>query len=360
MKKIIVNGKFLLHKTTGVERHAREILQELDKQIANEDIVLAIPKGSKDIPNYQNIKIEQVGLLTNNLWEQISFPIYVKKNKAISLNLCNASPLIDPGVVNIHDVKVKAKPEYFNKIFSAWYNLLFKNDVKRAKYIITVSNFSKKEIIKYFHADENKITVIPNAWQHYEKIKYDENALNKYNLKRNDYYFSMSSLEPNKNFKWIAEVAKKNPNQEFAIAGSINSKVFSEGLGFDCPNNMKLLGFVSDEEAKTLMRDCKAFIFPTYYEGFGLPPMEAISAGCKSVIVSDSEVMHEIFGDGVEYIDPDIYELDDTLVDLNKDKILSMYSWSKSANLLMNLLHKVGGVVYNLLLNRHQDETFCV
>lgn len=86
--------------------------------------------------------------------------------------------------------------------------------------------------------------MIPNAWQHYERIAYDENALNKYGLEEGNYYFSMCSLEPNKNFKWIAEEAKENSDAIFAVAGSINKKVFADGLGFDCPENMKLLGYV--------------------------------------------------------------------------------------------------------------------
>lgn len=105
---------------------------------------------------------------------------------------------------------------------------------------------------------------------------------------------------------------------------------------------MKLLGFVSDEEAKTLMRDCSAFLFPTFYEGFGIPPLEAISAGAKQVVVSDTDVMHEIFGDGVVYVDPndcnialsDFPEISETQV----YGLLAKYSWKKSAETLLELL----------------------
>lgn len=345
MKNVIVNGRFLLHRTTGVERYAREILQELDKIVAKGEIKLAVPPEVKEISDYKNIKVIKIGMLHNILWEHISFPLYVAKNKGISLNLCNVSPLISPGIVCIHDVKIKAKPEYFSKKFLLWYNLLFWNASKRAKKIITVSKFSKNEIMKYYHVPNDRITVIPNAWQHYQRIRYDENALIKYDLNKNDYYFSMCSLEPNKNFKWIAEVAKRNPEQVFAVAGSINEQVFAEGLGFECPNNMKLLGYVSDEEAKTMMRDCKAFLFPTFYEGFGIPPLEAISAGAKCVVVSNTEVMHEVVGDSVVYIEPNEYKLPELLGDCNKSiEILEKYSWSNSSELLKHLLEVEMGV----------------
>lgn len=345
MKSVIINGKFLTQRVTGVQRYAREIVAELDKQLNSESelsVVIAVPKDASDVPDYKNIKVVRVGHLKGIAWEQISLPIYAA-GKGTLLNLCNVSPLVSPGIVAIHDVKIKARPQDFSKKFLMWYNLLFSNATKRAKKIITVSEFSKKEIEKYYSVDPDRIVVVPDAWQHYERIGYDDNALEKYELEKNNYYFSMCSLEPNKNFKWIAEVAKRNPDQLFAVSGSINEKVFADGLGFECPENMKLLGYVSDEEAKTLMRDCKAFLFPTFYEGFGIPPLEAMSAGAKQVVVSDTEVMHEIFGDSVVYISPNDYGVDLDNVSSAKGRNnskapLDKYSWTKSAGILLRAI----------------------
>lgn len=337
--KVVVNGRFLLKKVTGVERYAREILLELDKIIKNDEIEIAIPPGVVEIPDYKNIKIVKVGKFRDKLWEHISFPIYVKKRNAISLNLCNVAPLISPGIVCIHDMKPKAHPEYFSKKFRLWYDLLFFNETKRAKKIITVSEFSKKEIMKYYKVSSDRIIVIPNAWQHYDRIDFDENTLIKYKLTKGDYFFAMGSMEPNKNFKWIAKMAKNKPDKTFAIAGSINPKVFADGLGFECPLNMKLLGYVSDQEAKTLMRDCEAFLFPSIYEGFGIPPLEALSVGCKCIVVSDTEIMHEIFNDSVIYIQPYIYDYSKYSFKNNKDNtILLKYSWELSAKKLLNYI----------------------
>lgn len=333
MSKIIINGRFLTQRITGVQRYAREICLELDKIIKPSEIIMAVPPETADIPKYKNIKVIKVGKLHNRLWEHISFPMYVMKNKAVSLNLCNVAPLIQPGIVCVHDMKIKATPQFFSKKFLLWYNLLFFNIMKRAKKVITVSNFSKREIIRYYHIDEEKIAVIPNGWQHFERIKYNENALSKYGLQKESYFFAMSSLEPNKNFKWIAESALNNSNELYVVAGSINKKVFSDGLGFDCPNNMRLIGYVSDAEAKTLMRDCKAFLFPSIYEGFGIPPLEAMSAGAKRIIVSDIPVMHEIFGDSVEYIG----RKKNSSIKCRCNS-LSEFSWVKSAKRIKQFL----------------------
>ena len=115
--KVIINGRFLIHRVTGVERYAREILSELDKIIEPESIEMAVPSEVEDVPTYKNIKVIKVGKLHNRLWEHLSFPWYVYKNKGVSLNLCNVAPLPAPGIVCIHDVKVKATPQYFSKKF---------------------------------------------------------------------------------------------------------------------------------------------------------------------------------------------------------------------------------------------------
>lgn len=341
-KKVIVNGKFLTQRITGVQRYAREIVQELDNLVTSGFMEIAIPDIEVDVPIYKNIKVVKIGKTKNTvLWEQLSFPLYVKKEKGISLNLCNSSPLISPGIVCIHDVKIKAHPEFFSKKFLLWYNLLFYNAAKRAIKLLTVSNFSKKEIIKYYNVPADKILITPDSWQHFDRIRFNENTLEKYGLTKDSFYFAMSSFEPNKNFKWIADVATKNTDETFVIAGSINKRVFKEGLGFDCPSNMKLLGYVSDEEAKTLMRDCKAFLFPSIYEGFGMPPLEALSAGCKQIIVSDIEVMHEIFETNATFIDPIKFDI---LLDTVKNnqfeanKILSKYGWITSSKKLLHVL----------------------
>lgn len=344
MKKIIINGRFLIHKTTGVERYAREIIAELDEIVDKDKYELAVPRNIDRVPVYKNIKVVKVGKLKNVLWEHISLPLYVKKMSGISLNLCNVAPIIKPDVVCIHDMKIKAVPQYFSKKFLLWYNLLFFNETKRAKRILTVSEFSKSEIKKYYNVDDRRITVVSNAWQHFEEIWSTDYALTKYKLQSRNYYFAMGSLEPNKNLDWIINTAYNNKQSIFVIAGSINKKVFSEKVRNKYPDNIRLLGYVSDEEAKTLMHNCKAFLFPSFYEGFGIPPLEALSAGAPQVIVSDENVMHEILGESVVYINPTKPQknLDSLLINnANTDEILKKYSWRESAQKIYNIMNEV-------------------
>ena len=278
-------------------------------------------------------------------WEQLAFPFYVILHGGISLNLCNVAPLLSPGYSAIFDMKVKSYPQFFSWKFRAWYNLLFYNQVKRCRGIFTDSYDAKNEILRFYPQIKSEM-VIPayGAWQHFSSVGYDEQTLKRYRIEKGKYFFSMGSLEPNKNFKWVAEIAKKNPNEMFAVAGSLNPKVFADGMGFDCPKNMKLLGYVSDEEAKTLMRDARAFLFPSFCEGFGMPPLEAMSAGVYRVIVSDIPVMHEIFGENAIYISP--YQYDYQLDDLieqstcDAESVLSHFSWKESAKKIYEVIKK--------------------
>ena len=85
------------------------------------------------------------------------------------------------------------------------------------------------------------------------------------------------------------------PDVEFIIAGGSNEKVFKSA-------GVRLIGYVSDEELMALYRHASVFVYPSLYEGFGIPPLEAMMCGCP-VVVSDIKVFHEVYGDSVEYCD---------------------------------------------------------
>lgn len=342
MKKIVINGKFMSQTVTGVQRYAREMLLELDALIHSDiQVILAVNSDARDIPEYKNIQVKTIGRFTGNLWEQISLPLFVKENKALCVSLCNMTPILTPDIVVIHDISYKVNPDFFSRKFSLWYRFVFALSIKRIKQIITDTEFSRKEITKYYNIPSDKMKIIYCGWQHFSRIPFSENSLEKYDLTKRNYHFAMSSMAPNKNFKWIANAAKNNPDIVFAVSGSVNNKVFGDIFDFEVPENLKFLGYVSDEEAKTLMRDCKAFLFPTFYEGFGIPPLEAMSVGAKA-IVSDASCMREVFEDSVYYVDPNNYDIDlDVLISGNvsdPQKILDKFSWRESAEKLYEII----------------------
>ncbi len=346
--RYVVNGRFLTRPTTGVDRYARELVHELDKLVPAGDFVLAIPGDSEviDLPDLRNIEIVRAGKRDGILWEQLDLPNYLKRAGATGIHLCNTAPLVNPGIVCIHDMQIRANPSFFDWKFVAWYRFLFSFVVPRAKLILTVSEFSKDEIERFYPKGQGKVEVIANAWQHIERVETDEHILSKHpKLRNGSFYFAMSSLAPNKNLKWIAETARANPLETIVVAGGLNRRVFGKHAIPEA-ENVVYLGYVTDCEMKILMGNCKGFLFPTFYEGFGIPPMEALACGAP-VAVSDASCMREVYGASAHYVDPNVPCADLGVLFSEKVKsaheVLDRYSWQKSAQQLVALLEKKDG-----------------
>ena len=145
-KRIIINGRFLNKRVTGVARYAIELVNELDKLLSPGEWEIAVPPEVEHLPEYRNIKVVRTGRLHDILWEHVSFPRYVSSRNGVALNLCNTSPLVSPGIVCLHDAITKRVPETFNWKFNLWHDILLRNATKRAKMLLTVSEFSKREL----------------------------------------------------------------------------------------------------------------------------------------------------------------------------------------------------------------------
>lgn len=326
---------------TGVDRYAREIVRELDGLLNKGEAVLLLPMDCEPVDwiETNNIEIRHFGTHLGHAWEQIDLARFAQRHNLLLLNLCNTAPLFNPGIVCIHDMNVRANPSFYGWKFRLYYRFMFWFLTKNAKTILTVSRFSKSEIIKYYPTASGKVEVVPCAWQHVEDISEDDSVLQRNGLKDRNFYFAMSSLAPNKNLNWIVKTARLNPKVVFAVAGGINNRIFGE---HDIPtaDNVKYLGYVSDAEAKALMAHCSAFLFPTFYEGFGIPPMEALASGATSVIVSDNPCMKEVYGDYVDYLNPySPMKKISRSKSISKDSIqalLSKYSWKKSSKIILS------------------------
>lgn len=344
MKRYIINGKFMADRMQGIVRYSREILNELDKLIDDQLYVeLVVPSDAKDLPQFKNIVVRIIGNRKGIAWEQIDLGRYARKQSDMTLvNLCNTSPFfVKPGITVVHDVMYKVKPEYYlkfrNKLSRIWHIIQYHYIFNHEKLIITVSNFSKSEIEKYYPEVKGRIEVVPNGWQHIYSCMPSKDWQKRYPfLKPREYYFSLATLSKNKNGVWIYKAAEQNSDETFAMGGKIY-----EAEEYKKPDNVHLLGFVSDEDACALMDNCKAFLFPSVYEGFGIPPLEALARGVQ-VISSNATSLPEVLGNSVHYIDPynpnvKLNELLATAVD-NPESALRKYGWDISAKKLRDIL----------------------
>ena len=357
MKKIVFNGKEFLRKTKrGVQRYAYELVIDIDKYLEGMDAELLVPYIIDDIPKFKNIKVKAYGgWLPYKGWQYLGYQYYVWKEKAIGVSLsADIAPLFYSGIVAIHDMRFnREKNEYksLREFLANRYKLYtYYLAAKNAMHLITVSEYQKNEIIKYYGTDKNKISVIHSACNHLRYIKLDES---KFKIKYKDiltknFYFFLGGREKNKNVKWAIEVAKRNKDSLFVMAGpsldgfNLEDKTSST----DNVDNLIHVGFITDEEIAFFMKHCKAFIFPSTYEGFGLPPLEALYFGAK-VLCSNASCLPEIYKNYVAYFDPYDYDVNlDELLNKKVDdakSIFSIYSFEIGAKQLFNLIKKVSG-----------------
>ena len=346
-RSIAINGQFTARRMTGQERFAYEIITELDKICKKGEYKLIVPQNAKNIPKLVNISIIKYGKAKGSLWEQTFFAWYTIRHKEVSLNLCSIMPILKPGIICIHDLSYKVNPQYFKtpyaKVSQWWHKIQYHFAWRFSPLIFTVSEYSKQQMIDIYHVNPDKIIVIGNGWEHFNKIKEDE-ALKerKPELFTKPYFFSLGSLAPNKNIQWILKVAQRHPHYNFFIAGNANLKAYGEDYKECDYPNVKFLGYISDGEIKYLMRHCKAFIFPSFFEGFGIPPLEAMSVGAK-VILAKSSCLPEIFKSSAYYINPYDYNVNLEKL-LNNEvsdskEVLEHYKFNRFAKILYEYIN---------------------
>lgn len=345
-----VDGWFFTQRLSGIQRYATEVLAELDKIAPPGVLEVVVPEGAA-LPAYENLRVVVYGK-AGPLWEQRDYPQYLAKAGRRWLCMCNVIPLTarsHAGIAVWHDVCYRARPDFYRdprgRASAAWHRLQYRAMARQCCGIVTVSEFSKNEIVKYYKVDPGRITVIGNAWQHMQRVQADpdvfEGAGKWPALHKGEYYFSMANLLKNKNFPWVLRAAKNAPKEVFAIAGGGSLQAQAEELGLADLPNVVYLGYVTDGEAKTLMAHCKAFLFPTLYEGFGIPPLEAVACGAPEVLVSDTPCMREVYGPCAGYIDLAVNHGDVTRVTppaADPAELLAKYSWAESARRLAGLL----------------------
>lgn len=353
---VYINGRFLTQKITGVQRFAREVVVALDNIVgsknSNINFILLVPRRAQINIKYKNISIEKIGFFKGHVWEQVN--LLLKTKNHLLLNFCNSAPAFKKKqVATIHDASIYAYKNNFSVLFLAWYRVLFWMIIRNSKNILTVSKFSHNELCKYTNIDSKKIKIVYEGCEHIHRIKSDIDVFEKHHVCK-PYVLAVSSIDPRKNFINIIEAMKTSGavNYNVIIAGSRNNQVFSKGKELSIPSSVKFIGYVTDEELKALYENAFCFIYPSLYEGFGLPPLEAMSVGCP-VIVSKRASLPEICDIGAIYCDPlspyDIRRKIDMLYkdanlqsDLKKIGFLrsKRFLWRRSAEKILDIVKK--------------------
>ena len=270
------------------------------------------------------------------------------------LNLCNSAPLFyDRKIITQHDINYVRYPESFSKAFRLLYNNMVKYNTKHCLHIFTVSQHSKDELGLVYGIAKNKISVINNSvdtkFHHIEDI----------GLCKEPYILAASSSPtPNKNFEAtigaFMNVLKQNSNIKLYVFGDCKSHKVS-GCTMDVTPyknhpKIKFLGRVDDDMLVKIYSNAKVFIYPSRYEGFGIPPLEAQACGCP-VVSSLLSSLPEVLGDSALLCDPNNHEaLASALLSiLSDDKLrnglinkgysnVHRFSWERSAEKIVKII----------------------
>lgn len=349
MKIIAINGESWCRNLTGIERLAIEVTCYLDKLVEPGQVELVLPANAQNVPELKNIRIVKLPQEAHFMpkWTQLHFQRYVLKNHRISLNFSNTAPFFCPGYEFIHDIYAKLYPEDLktrrDKLIYLYSTIMYRTIARRARAVFTVSEYTKKTIMDTYKTKAEKIHVVYSGVSGYNEIKPDESIFEKLpQLVKKQYYFTLGSLQKRKNLKWIAAHAEKYPDEFFAVSGKpLSTSAAPELEKLNHLPNVIMTGYLDDSQVKALLQNAKAFVLPTYFEGFGLPPLEALSCGCP-VIISNKTSLPEIYGDCARYIDPDHPETDlnELLLQPVKsaDEILQKYTLENTAKRMWEVI----------------------
>lgn len=357
-----IDGHVLGDHSGGNESYYRNILANMNGFEKDFKIYLFVQENA-DVAEYED-RFEIIRLKSRNGFIRtfIEFPILVNKYKLDLLHTQYFIPLFVrcPTVCTIHDICFEHFKNIFDKRQYFSQKKLIPYAAKHSKGIFTVSNHAKHDIAECYHVNTKKIVVTYNAVdKHFRKLTQDEinreELLRQYNIKDERFILSVGNLQPRKNLvrliQAFKEVRKKNSDVTLVIVGKkawMYSDIFSEALDNDIKRHIVFTDYVTEKVLVRLYNAATCFVYPSYYEGFGIPPLEAMACG-TAVAVSNVTSLPEVCGEAALYFNPyDIVSMSEKIEVLLSDQEavsrlvelgftqIKKFSWEKSSQMILD------------------------
>lgn len=350
------------YRGTGIGTYSYQLINSLNKIDSHNEYLLFMPESNNlSIKFKKNFIIKNISQnMYSNFWDEVNIPnilkikdidLYHVPQNGIGLPKTKACPF----VITLHDIIPYKMP----KTVGERYLKIFTEEIPRiipmCDGIITVSHYSKQDIANYFNFPQKKIFVTHLAnediYKPLNKISCKEFIKKTYHIE-DDYILYVGGFSPRKNIVGLIEAFSKliskfkNPKIKLVIAGSKGKsysmyKKAAEDLNIE--NNVIFPGFITLEHMPILYNAAKIFVYPSLYEGFGLPPIEAMACGIP-IIASNLTSIPEVVGDAAMLINPyDIEELSNAMYHIIENKTLenqlikksllrsSHFNWIKTA-----------------------------
>lgn len=310
--KVVLNARFYTHRMTGVERYAHELSQEVAAGLeASDDFEALTPLAATptEVPPYP---LHHRGRLSGHAWEQLLLPSLVPNDADVLWSPCNVGPVaVRNQVVTLHDVFSITRPQWVSRKFHYWYRLLLPALTRRARHVITVSEWSRSQILEALPIPAHKVSVIAEGVgrQFVPASEEDVAEVNERLALPAEFILALGSIEPRKNLRrtiqaWSALPQGSRP--PLLIAGGLgDSRIFGtyDDQALLASPGIKRLGYVPDELLPALYSRATLFVYVPLEEGFGLPPIEALACGAD-VVTSDTSALAEYCGPYAHLVDP--------------------------------------------------------
>ncbi len=339
-------------RRTGTENYSFQLLKALSKIDSKNKYIVFIRKGVtlEEFPD--NFKF--VTINWPRFWTQGGLALQTfKDNLDVLFVPSHTLPIIrKPGlktVVTVHDLGSEFLAHMHQLKQRVYLSYMQKHQLRTATKIIAVSKATKLDLVKKIKLPKNKINVV------YEGLNKDLFRIDTKGNSLRDYYLFVGTVQPRKNLERIIRALAKIKDKNLVIAGSkgwMSDEIYDLPKELGIEDRVKFLGYVPDEKLPALYSNAQALIFPSLFEGFGLPILEAQACGCP-VVTSNQSSMPEVAGKGAIYVDP--YSVDDIVRGMERlqgtgyrlqlikagFENIKRFSWEKCAAQTLEVLESV-------------------
>lgn len=357
-----INGRFAAQRMTGVQRYAHEIVNALDRILAEQPDLAArikfellVPPGAQRAPAaLSRIRIRSSSFGSGHFWDQI---VLRRNRRAGVLSLGNFGPIaIRNHILCIHDANTFIAPDSYSRAFRLGYKTLLPLVARTARRIATVSAFSAKMLTTYGISRPEQMFIAPNGHEH--ALRWNAKAADPALAAKlaRPFVILLGSKARHKNTQIVLgqAAALERAGIDIAVVGSAAGIFAKQAELVDRPN-VHQLGYVTDDDLAALYARAVCLAFPSTTEGFGIPLLEAMALGCP-VVSSTAASLREVGGDAVVYVDPgDGASWAEAIIGLagNSDlraeltakgrRQARLFSWNKSAEIYLGEILKVSG-----------------